>query len=367
MPTGSGPLRYVAVDGRSPQPFLDVDHCYVQVKLHEVQAVFKSNWLTRPGVLTLSSSVTSTFQSGAKLESLYRIETLERNKPCRLGLGINLTDWLPARSPDAIGLEFTCTAIQGKPIEDLMTHLKKAGVDTLISQLGPNWKAAVKVSETAGKLISYLSGAGTAKSLPLKFDLNLNALQLGYYAVVGSATDEPWPSALKMDAIGRLLTQTGSEVLNCSYVVIQVKQLDRRGVEAVQNEAWCALLLEAKQEILQTCQLRAIEAEEQQQWLASWEQTLKHVRRLLAQQQLTQQQNCLPQEIDEIMQTACMEVLTALQPSTQPESFGTEELPTTWRELLHVRTLGELTQSVERYQRLLERSQSSLEGAELMS
>src|SRR5579885_3745435 len=119
MPTGVGSLQYPE---QPPPPFaLDPDNSYFLVKLHDAQAFFDAGWLIKPGVITISSSVESSFQSKSPaVRSVYQVTTLQKNVPCRLGLSFNLTDWLPARTTDWLHVTLDYTVVQDTPIKDLL-------------------------------------------------------------------------------------------------------------------------------------------------------------------------------------------------------------------------------------------------------
>ncbi|HZU69947.1 MAG TPA: hypothetical protein VFA09_21940 [Ktedonobacteraceae bacterium] len=60
------------------------------------------------------------------------------------------------------------------------------------------------------------------------------------------------------------------------------------------------------------------------------------------------------------MRTAHLEVYDHLLPQTTQESFGDEELPNTWKELLGVNTQQELLDSVRDYKDAVQLSQQIL-------
>ncbi len=79
MATGVSPLYYP--DQPTPNFNQEIDNSYFLVKLHDTQAFFQANWLAKPGLLILSSSVESSFQPNSPTQSLHKISTLQKNIP----------------------------------------------------------------------------------------------------------------------------------------------------------------------------------------------------------------------------------------------------------------------------------------------
>jgi len=347
MPIGASSLRPVEKQNELRSK-LAIDNCYFIVKLHEAQAFFRTDWLAKPGFITLVSSVKSTFQPNLPIRSLHRIETLERNKPCRMGLGINLTSWLPARETDSLHIELKYLAVRSTPIKSLMAHLQQAKLGATVSMIRPDWELAVKVSEIVGYLLSYFQKEGIEHEFfPLAININVGNIETGYHASVGSATDEEWPQSLRMDGRGRLISgMSQTEILNCCYAVLKVGMIPRRGSEIAREEPWWELLQTAKDEIIGSCipGIPLSDRERRQLW-QNWQKTLNQVRKLARKQQCF-----LLQEIDELIRTAFKEVKEHLEPTTVPESYGLEEFPDELQDLLGVSTMQELEQSVRNYQ-----------------
>jgi len=345
MPTGVSPIYYP----EQPKPLcsLALDDSYVLVRLHEAQAFFEAGWLVKPGFLTFSSSVESSFQPGSPAQSLHQISTLQKNAPCRLGLSPNLTDWLPARATDWLRVSLKYIVVQDKPFSELVDQMGKIGLAAKVSLVRPDWAVAVKVSEIVGRLLSYLlREGGQHKIFSLTTDLNLASLQAGYYAVIGSHSDEGWPTVLRVDASGRLTDRNGNLLLRHSYAVVQVLALPRRGQEVARDEPWCELLQAAREQAL------AADPAHWRKALGDWQAALAQVHVLAR-----RDRGYLLNEIRQMIQAAQMEVEASLSPSTKGEAYGLEELPGDWQVLLGVRTGPELQRAVRDYQDALGVSQ----------
>jgi len=348
MPTGVGPLQYP----EQPNPLhdLELDNSYFLVKLHDAQAFFEAGWLVKPGFLAFSSSVESSFQPGLPTQSLHQITTLQKNEPCRLGLGVNLTDWLPARAADSLRVTLKYTVVQDTPFKELVDQMGRIGLAAKVSLVRPDWAVAVKVSEITGRLLSYLLREGSQHEIfPLAMDLNLSNLKTGYYDVIGAHGDAGWPTALRMDANGRLTDPNGHLLLHHSYAVIEVLALPRRGEEIARGEPWWELLQRGKEQALDAY---PVNDQERRKALEDWRTTLTQVRELAR-----KERGYLLREIGDIIRAAQVEVEDRLVPATRVESFGLEELPGDWQDLLGVRTGLELRQSVRDYQNALTISQ----------
>ncbi len=76
----------------NPPCNLYLNNSYFLVRLHDAQAFYRAGLLTEPGFITFSSSVESSFQPNYSTQSLHKISSVQKNKACRLGLSINLTD-----------------------------------------------------------------------------------------------------------------------------------------------------------------------------------------------------------------------------------------------------------------------------------
>lgn len=345
MPTGISPLYYPE---RQPKPRQGVkpDNSYFLVKLHAIQAFFEAGWLVKPGFLTLSSSVESTFQPGQATQSLHQVTTLSKNIPHQVGFRTNLTDWLPARATDTLRITLNYTVTQDTPFKELVDQMEQVGLVAKLSLVRPDWAVAVKVSEITGRLLSYLLQEGRTRDVfNLTMDLNIPELRAGYYVVFGSPKQTRWPTEIWIDDQAQL----GGEAYlfdRLCYAIINVLALPRRGEEVARGEPWWELLQTGKEQVLDAYPL---DEQERRQVLADWRSTLAKVRDLAS-----KEHGCLLLEIREIIQAAQVEIEQKLFPVT---SQADQELPEDWQTLLEVRTEGELQDSVRDYQDALQASQ----------
>jgi len=352
MPIGTSSAYYP--QQQKPLYDLALDNSYFLIKLHDAQAFFEAGWLKRPGFLTLSSSVESSFQPGMATQSLHQIATLQKNTPCHLGLSVNLTDWLPARAADSLRFTLKYTVVQDTPFKELVDQMERVGLVAKVSLVRPDWAVAVKVSEITGRLLSYLLGEGSQHEIfALTMDLNLANMKTGYHAVIGSPAGTGWPTALQVDANGRLTDQSGHLLLRHSYAVIQVLALPRRGQEIARGEPWWELLQRGKEQALDAYY---IDIHERRKALDGWRSTLSQVRQLAR-----QERGYLLEEIKDIIHAAQVEVEKKLLPATRIEASGLEELSGEWQDLLGVRTRQDLWQSARDYQDALAASRELVE------
>jgi len=352
MPTGVSSLYYP--EQHPPERKLELGNSYFLTRLHDAQAFFEAGWLVEPGVLIFSSSVESSFQPGSATQSLHHITTLKKKIPCHLGITANLTDWLPARADDTVKITLKYTVVQDSPFKDIVEKMAQLNLSAKVSVVRPDWAVAVKVSEIAGRLLSFLFQEGSQHEIfPLKMDLNLSTLKTGYHAVIGSHTDEDWPRVLRIDNNGRLTDRNGNQLEKLSYAVIEVITLPRRGRESARDEAWWELLQTGKEQVLDTYPEND---QERRKILQEWCKTLAQVRVLAR-----KDRGYLLEEVKEIIRAAQIEVEQKLLPRTELESTSIKELPEAWQDVLGVHTEKELRESVRDYQDALAASQQLIE------
>ncbi|GET39956.1 hypothetical protein [Microseira wollei] len=359
MATGASQLFYP----NQPIPLfnLERENSYFLVKLHDTQAFFQTNWLGKAGLLTLSSSVTSSLKQNSPTQSLHKISTIQKNTPCRLGIGTNLTDWLPASPANSLRIDIKYTVFQEQPIRNFITHMEQADLVAKLS-LRPDWAVALKVSNVVGKLLSYLVQEGSQHEIfSLTIDLNVADLKTGYYVAIGSHSDEVWtpPKFLQIDDNGRLIDKTAESSLSClSYAVIQVLGIKRLQEQMFRDEPWWDLLQTVKDDILDS---DIPNAEQRQKLLGKWRFALEQVKRLTR----NRSEYLLP-EIREIIAAYQDEVDQKLLPQVTKESFGLdEELPADIQEILEVKTEGELRQLANNYRAAVKNSKYLLEQYQL--
>ncbi len=355
MPTGVSPLYYP----KQPKPLgdLKLDNSYFLVRLHDTQTFFEAGWLVKPGFLIFSSSVESSFQPGAPTQSLHQIATLQKNTPCHLGVSTNLTDWLPARAADSLKLTLKYAVVKDAPFKKLVDQMGETGLAAKVSLVRPDWAVAIKVSEVVGRLWSYfLDEGGQREIFSLAMDMNLVNLKTGYYVVIGSQTDEDWPTRFRINADGRLTDRSGNRLQRFSYAVVEVLALPRRGDEIARGQPWWELLQTGKEQVLDA----HLASEERRKLLDEWRSTLAQVRALAR-----KERGYLLEEIGDIIRAAQVEVEEKLLPQTTAEALGLDQLPSAWQDLLGVRTGRELRKSVRDYQDTLDMSQRLMEQYKL--
>ena len=353
MPTGVSGLYYPI----QPNPVypLELDNSYFLIKLFGTQAYFPAGLLTQVDFLLLSSSVESTFMPGTPTQSLHKLTTLRKNIPSHLGVNTNLTDWLPARATDTIKITLNYTVTRGTPVNTLVDKMEQLDLAAKVTAIRPDVAVAVTITQIVGKLLSFfLQEGGQADVFPLTMDLNLADLKAGYYAVIGSRTDEIWPNTLQIDANGRLTDKVGHELSRHSYAVIQVLTLKRRGSEVLRDETWGELLQVGKDQALSAA---FGTEEERSKALQNWRANLAQVRMLARKDRAF-----LQKEVDGIIADAQLEVEQKLLSRTAQEATGLDDLyPDEWQEVLGVRNPHDLRRTVRDYQDALKLSESLMQ------
>jgi len=355
MPTGVSPLYRPK---RQPEPpiKLNLEQSYFLIALHAVQAYFSAGWLTKPGYLTISSTVESSFHPGQTIRNLHQVTTLRKNTPCQVSFRANLTDWLPALSTGSVRITLNYAVTQDTPFKNLVDQMDRIDLVSKVSLVRPDWGAAVKVSEITGRLLSYFLQEGQTKSVfDLTMDLNMQDLQAGYYAVFGSSENVAWPTELWLNEQAHL---TGESYLldKLCYAAVRILALPRRGEEIARGEPWWELLQTARDQIVNAFPL---DNAERQQLLAEWRASLNQVSGLSR-----QARSFLLAEIREIIAQTQKDVTVSMD-STMLESVVT--LPDELQEILGVRTEAELFDSVRDYQDALEVSHQLLVQYEIAS
>ena len=271
-----------------------------------------------------------------------------------------MTDWLPSRAGDSLHIEIQQTVIQDSPIKDLLERMDSLGLVAQLTTARPDLKAAIKVSQIAGKLLSIsLNEGGSQEIFRLAIDLPLIDLKAGYYAAVGSQKNLSWPGGLRIGGDGQnaCLVASEGDLDMFSYAVIQVLAFKRLGEEMAREEAWWELLQTGKEQALDACPID--EAESRKVW-EGWRSTLVQAKRMALKNKIF-----LKEEIEEIFKKAQVEVQRAMKPSTTHEAYGSHELPEAWQKILGVSTEEELYSSVKDYQEALELSKKLIEFYEV--
>jgi hypothetical protein len=362
MTTGTTPFSYP--DGQLPNQFkIEPDNHYYQFRLHEARALFNSVLPIKTECLLLISEVTNTFYPDTTIRSLHSIKMVQRNKPCQMGVRINLTDWLPARAKDSCTVTIKYVGIQASPVKDLLAQLEQAGLIATISALDPKWQVALKVSNIVGKILSYLMKEGQSHELfSVTHQFSLSDLQTGYYAAIGSKQDKEAPSSFRLDSQQNLLDGfSRRSLVDWSYALLHIDAVTCMGEEVVRQESWWELLQTTKEEILNECTLSdVLETEKRKELTNKWKDTLIQAGKLTR-----QDRGYLLKEVKGIIQSSSAEVLSKLQPPKTSQSFGSESLSELWHNLLEVSTLTELQQFAEDYQHELDWSYDRLQQSDL--
>jgi hypothetical protein len=344
-------------DQPAPPCSVEPERCYFLVRLHQAQAYFEGGWLVRPGYLVFSSSVESTFLPGKATQSLYKVASLQKNVACQLGIRANLTNWLPARSSDSLHIELSYSVVQDSPLKDLLDQLGSVKLVAELTAIRPDMAAALKVSEIAGRLLSFaLMEGGTSEIFQHRLDLNVSDLKAGYYTALSGGHNVVLPGNLKIKDDGSQVSLMGfpaQSLERCSYGLLQVMALRMKGEESCRGELWWELLQIGKE------QAQAANPEndqERRKALEAWYYILAQVRALAA-----RERSFLFCEVQEIIRAAQVDVQKVLMPVTRGEACGEMELPSALQELLGVSTEEELYRSVSDYNEALEVSRTLME------
>ncbi|GEM_PF-1267007 len=353
MPTGTSSV-YFPLEMDSAYP-IELDNSYFLVKLHEAQAFFEAGLLAKPSYLIFTSEIKSTFLPERTIKSLHHISALQKNTPCRMGLGFNLTDWLPARSADTLHLSINYAVIQDAPIKDFMDLVGKLGLNAMLSMARPDMAVAMKISEIAGRILSFSLKEGKSQEIfQLNLDLNLATLKSGYYVVLGSHKNEEWPDGINVDSWNPffLADSNGHRLERHSYAVFQVLALKRKDEEMLRDEVWWELLQSGKQQVLDTV---LTDDRELKKALNEWQLTLRQVRRLAA-----RERSFLLNEIQDIIRNAQLEVQESLSMGIVPEAYGDKTFPEMWQDILSAKTEEELKVYAAEYKESLRLSKQLL-------
>jgi hypothetical protein len=338
MPAGYSKLTYP--NQPAPAHPLAPDDCYYMVNLHQVQAYFPASPLVKPAFITLSTTVESPFQPGQPLRSLYQVTTFQKNQPFRLPINANLTAYLPARSNDVLRLSLRYIVTRDNPFQKLAGKMKEVNLVAKVSALNLEWGAAIKVSEITATLLSYLLQEGNEDTIfELYQDLNVSQLQAGYWLMYGAREDLPEPTMLEIYKDG---LRTDTNLDKYCYTLLKIITLPAMQPEALRTQPWWELLQSGKDKTL-----AGLSGNQRQKDTAlhEWETTLLHVREMAR-----KDQSILLKEIQSTIRAAQGEIDKKSRQGIRLESFGEEQYPPLWQEILGVSTPGELTASLRDYQ-----------------
>jgi hypothetical protein len=336
---------------------LSFNNSYFLIRLHDAQAFFPANLSRQAKHLLVSSSVESSFLKGGPVQRLHKLTTLKKNIPCQLGILTNLTEWIPAREQDSVSVKLEYRVLQGAPVKSLVEKMEKLQLEFVVSAIRPDMAIAVTVSKVVGYLLSFFLEEGKQVELfPLTMDLNLADLKIGYHAVLGSSTEETYPSTLEMKH-EQLTGPHGHDLSRYSYAVIEVGMMKRRQEEVWRRTSWGELLSIYKDETLHTT-IR--DNNDLQQAFQKWLRDIRLIRALAE-----KDDSFLKREVMEVIAEAQLEVQQKLRlphsPEADLETQEEEPYPPEWQQVLGVNTPQELRRIVRDYQDAVELSERLLQ------
>lgn len=355
MTTGTTPFLYP--DRQPPnQTTIQPGNHYYQFRLHEANAFFNASWFAGLEVLLLVSEVESTIHPDTVIRSLHAVKTAKRNQSCQMGLRLNLTSWLPARSSDSCKITIKYIGIQSSPTKNFVEQLQESGLSVVVSMLEPEWQVALKVSDIVGKMTSYLLREGFAHELfAVTHEFNLDSLKTGYYAAIGHAPNEEVTSNLIWGPQQKLLSKGGRRpVENLSYATLRVAMQTRMGEEVVRHEPWWQILKTAKDEIVdgEFSLSGSSTADKTVELMQLWGDALRQAKKLIR-----EDKRYLSIEVKDIFASFSQEIKEKLDPPRTRQSFGETSIPIAWQPFLDVSTLEELENRAANYKEELQWSQ----------
>jgi len=349
MPTGSSYRYYPTQD--NPGQLLAFGNSYFLIKLHDAQAFFSANMLQQAGVLLVSSSVESSLSQSGPTKSLHKLTSLKKNTPHRLGINTNLTKWLPSIETDSLRVNLQCKVLHGSPIKSLVEKMEGLHLESALSLIRPDIAVVATVTQIVGHLLSFFAQEGTETIVfSLDMDLNLSDLKVGYSAVLGSHTDEPYPNILEIKH-GQLSLPGGHELTRYSYAVIEVRTVPRLTPDFARRQVWGELLYECRDTALNaTIRNEDDRLEALQRWFFGLEQVRAFARK---------DHSFLEREVSELIAEAQLLVEPKLEPPL--ETYGVDIIPVEWQPILGFSTPQELRDAVRDYQDAVQLSEQLLQ------
>jgi hypothetical protein len=344
MPVGSSSLMSI----KQQPPAMDIvfEDSYYQIKLAEAQAYFDMPFLAKPAALLVNSVVESSFYPEQPVNSMHKVNIVQKGVTCKLPFNTNLTDWLPARNTDQIKITMAYTLLVDEPFKKLVDQMQKTNLSAVISKVRLEWGMALKISEFVGRLLSFLLEEGKAKKLfEIQTTLNLSELKPGFHAVVGTPDNRLWPVTLVHDQRG--FYDEEARLQHVCYALFKVNSIPRKGIEVARNETWWELLQTSKDAALSTLPKNK---SERQKIMGEWNTALRRVRELSRKNTAF-----LLSEIEQIIHSAHIELENTILPKIQEEGMvSTKDLPEVWREVLYIDNHEQLYHSARDYQDALE-------------
>ncbi len=331
---------------KQPEPLYQIipDNSYYMLSLSQAQAYFPASFLVRPAFLTLSSTVESPYQPGQPLKSLYQVTTFQKNVPFRLPISVNLSTFLPARSNDTIRLTLRYIVTRDNPFQQLAGKMKEVNLVSKISAASLEWGTAVKVSEIVATLLSYLIKEGKEDTIfELVQDINVSDLKSGYWVIYGARDTSIEPQLLE---IHNAELRSDAYMEKYCYAILKVVAIPRLKDEAARERSWWELLQASKEKVLANLRKNSRQRDSS---LREWESTLTHVYELAR-----KDQSFLLKEIKQIIGRAQKEIEVGLNQNIEPEAFGSNTYPESWRDVLGVNDAIELDEQIRDYQDAVE-------------
>jgi len=348
MSNGTTVLLPVASDEQFTP--ISVDDCYFQIALHAAQVFVALPGLSQTTHLVCSTEVGSTFLPDHYVRSIHKVETVQKNRPCPLGLSVVLTDWMPAIADKTIRVSLKLVAVRDKPFGKLTDTIEQLDLSSALSLLAPQIGTGIKIATIVGKMLGTILEEGATKNvLELAVDLPVHDMRAGYWAVIAPDTSGDRPIALHLRPGGLLDDPKAPFSERNTYAVLKVRARERRGPEAARATAWWSTL----QDGLRQVRRLAPPAAEKDRRKANgiWLDTLERAERLAE-----EDRSFLLSEIRQIFQVHEQGVQRMLHPPTVFEATGGAAFSEERQRLLGVRDEAELDRAVASYQQALARA-----------
>jgi len=332
MPTGSSHRLRPAQD--APRQRLDIDRSYFRVEIHSAQIVAEA------GQAVLSSTVSSSLPNTSLTKSVHLVAAVQKDSPCRGGAGSLLTDWLPARSGSSLKIEVECQIVRDAPFQVLAKKMGEMKLAAALSTINPALGLTAQITALTGHVLSYLREEGKSEQLVLPLSLPIDIIQPGYYAVVGSFSEQLFPGEkdLKIDG-GRLTNIAGKDVTNLCYVIVEVLVCPsyRENIPATD---WGQLLATNKEKTRYALHHTA-EREKRLQILEEWLEMLREARAACS-----REQRFIKCDLDFAIADAQAAVSFDLAGNYELDPDGSKVYPLEWQTVLGVRSDKELKERI---------------------
>lgn len=329
-----------------PKNPLRLDRSYYMLSLEMMQAYFELGWLAQPAALVVSSEVKTSF-SEQTFTSLHQVATVKKGEICYLPLRRPLTHWLPAREEDCWDLTLRYTILRETYFQKLVNAMQRVKLASMATQVSLELAVAAKASEIVGQVLSFLLREGQAETvfeLACSFslrELNEPGRGAGFYLILGSKDDRPWPKPSDLTWRDQQLRGPRHLLDKLCLAGLQVSASPVRGSEAARQEGWWQLLYTAVDEVKAMPVRNRKERELAQD---TWRRLLQQVKALAR-----KQNHWLLSEIEAMVTQADLQVQPHLMGGVQRETTAAA-LPQEWQDLLGVRTMTEETSQAQQYE-----------------